>query len=119
MGHAVTRVDGTWSDTDVALKDDFAACEIARAEDIAELFLKPFYFGCEADDPMNATAFGAVKLPFDAKPKAIFGSDIGHWDVPHMDRVLAEAYELVDDGMLDQGDFRDFTFTNPVSYTRV
>ena len=114
MGHTVTRVDGTWPDTDVALKDDFAACEITRAEDIADLFIKPFYFGCEADDPMNAAAFGGVKLPFGAKPKAIFGSDIGHWDVPRMDGVLAEAYELVDDGMLDGVDFRDFTFTNPV-----
>ncbi len=114
MGHAITRVDGTWTNTDVALKDDFAACKIERAEDIAELFIKPFYFGCEADDPMNATAFGGVKLPFDAKPKAIFGSDIGHWDVPRMDGVLEEAYELVDAGMLDHNDFREFTFTNPV-----
>ena len=114
MGHAVTRVDGTWSDADSALKDDFAACKITRPEDIADLFIKPFYFGCEADDPMNAAAFGGVKLPFDAKPKAIFGSDIGHWDVPHMNGVLAEAYELVDDGMLSDTDFREFTFANPV-----
>ena len=114
MGHAVTRVDGTWSDKDITLKDDFSACEIESAEDIIDLFIKPFYFGCEADDPMNATAFGSVKLPFQAKPKAMFGSDIGHWDVPHMNGVLEEAYELVEHGMLEQQDFQDFTFTNPV-----
>ena len=31
-----------------------------------------------------------------------------------MDAVLEEAYELVDDGMLDHNDIREFTFTNPV-----
>ena len=31
-----------------------------------------------------------------------------------MDGVLEEAYELVNDGMLDHNDFREFTFTNPV-----
>lgn len=113
VGHVVTRVDGTWSNEDELLKDDFAACKITCAEDVAELFIEPFYFGCEADDPMNATAFGNIKLPFDAKPKAMFGSDIGHWDVSLMSGVLKEAYELVEDGMLDEGGFREFTFANP------
>src|SRR5437899_950862 len=31
--------------------DDWAACHIARAEDIRDLFIPHFYFGCEADDP--------------------------------------------------------------------
>ena len=62
---------------------------------------------------MNVTAFGKVDLPFGARPKAIFGSDIGHWDVTHMNGVLAEAYEMVEDGKIDADDFRVFTFTNP------
>ena len=33
---------------------------------------------------------------------------------PRMDGDLEEAYEFVDDGMLDHNDFREFTFTNPV-----
>ena len=37
--------------------DDFAACKITRKEDWVDLYAKPFYFGCEADDRMNATAF--------------------------------------------------------------
>jgi len=32
--------------------DDFASCAIGRKEDFRDLFLKPFFFGCEADDPV-------------------------------------------------------------------
>jgi hypothetical protein len=38
--------------------DDFSACQITRKEDWVELYAKPYYFGCEADDRMNATAGG-------------------------------------------------------------
>ena len=113
MGHVVTRVDGTWSSKDIELKDDLAACGIDKAEDIVDRFIRPFYFGCEADDPMNATAFGKVALPFGARPQAMFGSDIGHWDVTDMNGVLAEAYEMVEDGLITEDDFRNFTFGNP------
>ena len=95
--------------------DEYAACGIKSAEDIRDLFVQPFYFGCEADDPMNATAFNTRANPFGARLKAIFGSDIGHWDVPVMNEVLTEAYELVEHGAITEDDFRDFTFTNQVS----
>ena len=36
--------------------DDFAACKITRKEDWIELYAKPYYFGCEADDRMNVCA---------------------------------------------------------------
>ena len=36
--------------------DDFSACKITRKEDWVDLYAKPYYFGCEADDRMNATA---------------------------------------------------------------
>jgi hypothetical protein len=45
---------------------------------------------------------------------AIFGSDIGHFDVPDMTGVLPEAYEMVEDELVTPADFRDFTFTNVV-----
>jgi predicted TIM-barrel fold metal-dependent hydrolase len=93
--------------------DDFAACDIARKEDWLELYAKPFYFGCEADDRMNATAFGRAN-PFGARINAIFSSDIGHFDVPDMLNPVPEAYELVEDGLLTADDFRDFTFANAV-----
>jgi len=101
------------ADPDIAL-DDFAACGIEHAEDIRELFVPRFYFGCEADDPVNSWAFNRKANPFGARLGAVFGSDIGHFDVPDMTKVLHEAYELVEDGLITADDFRDFVFTNPV-----
>jgi predicted TIM-barrel fold metal-dependent hydrolase len=93
--------------------DDFAACKLTRKEDWVDLYVKPYYFGCEADDRMNATAF--LKLnPFDARLNAIYSSDIGHFDVIDMREPLPEAYELVEDGYISQANFRDFVFENAV-----
>ncbi len=49
-----------------------------------------------------------------ARLNAFFSSDIGHFDVPDMTEVVPEAYELVEHGLLDEDDFRDFMFTNAV-----
>ena len=38
--------------------------------------------------------------------KALFASDIGHWDVPDIREVLPEAWELVEDGDATEADFR-------------
>ena len=100
-------------DGGVPVHDDYAACKITRKEDWIDLFAKPFYFGCEADDRMNAVAFGKVN-PFGARINAIFSSDVGHFDVPDMRMVLPEAHELVEDGLITADDFRDFTFANAV-----
>jgi len=94
--------------------DDYSACKITRKEDWRDLFVTPFYFGCEADDRMNAWAFDRRVNPFGARLNAIFSSDIGHFDVPDMMEVLPEAWELVEDGLVTMDDFRDFTFTNAV-----
>lgn len=94
--------------------DDFARCEITRAADIRDLFVPNFYFGCEPDDPVNAWAFRAKTNPFNAKLRAFMGSDIGHFDCVDMAGVLPEAYELVDEGLMTEEDFRDFVFANPV-----
>jgi predicted TIM-barrel fold metal-dependent hydrolase len=95
--------------------DDWAAVQIERAEDIRDLFIPNFYFGCEADDPMNALAFMPRLHRFGARFKAIYGSDIGHWDVPDITEVTEEAWELVEHGLITEDDFRDFVFANPVS----
>ncbi len=94
--------------------DDFAAVGITRAEDIYDLFVPNFFFGCEADDAMNAWAFNEKVNPFKARLGAIFSSDISHWDVPDMRETVSEAYELVDKEIITESDFRDFVFTNPV-----
>jgi len=102
------RLDGNRSEI-----DDFAACKITRKEDWVELFAKPYYFGCEADDRMNAVAFGRGN-PFGAKLNAIYSSDIGHFDVIDFRDPLPEAYELVEDGHITEDNFRDFVFANSV-----
>ena len=81
---------------------------------IRDLFVPSFYFGCEADDPVTSSAFEAKRNPFGVRLNAVFGSDIGHWDVPDMTEVTEEAYEAVEQGLITGDDFRDFVFTNPV-----
>ena len=101
------------SKEDPATIDDWRRCGIEKPDDIKELFVPNFYFGCEADDPMNASAFNTTVNPFGAKLKAVFSSDIGHWDVPDMTEVTEEAYELVEEGKITEDNFRDFVFVNP------
>ena len=94
--------------------DDFGAAGIEKPEDIRDMFANSFYFGSEADDTMTAVGFDPKFNHYDIKLKAILGSDIGHWDVPDMTKVMVEAYEMLDDGFLDESDFRDFVYGNVV-----
>jgi hypothetical protein len=119
---AVRRGEGLEGDSNSTLTggledpDDYFRCKIARKEDLRELFVPRFYFGCEADDPVNAWAFDRRANPMGARLNAIFSSDIGHFDVPDMAAVVPEAYELVEDGLITEGDFRDFMFDNAVRF---
>jgi predicted TIM-barrel fold metal-dependent hydrolase len=97
---------------DAEMLDEFAPCGIKHKREIKDLFVPHFYFGCEADDPITAWAFDTRKNPYGAKLNAIFSSDIGHWDVVDMREVTSEAYELVEHGLLNEDEFRDFTFAN-------
>ena len=105
--------DLLWSDHPDEL-DDWRACQINEAHDIHNLFIPNFYFGCEGDDRLNALAFNTELNPFAARFNAMFGSDIGHFDVPDMRLVVEEAYELVEDELITTDDFRDFVFANAV-----
>lgn len=94
--------------------DEWAESEITSPDDLITLFRDRFYFGCEADDPMNALAYQRHLVPGGVRLRAIFASDVGHWDVPDITGVLPEAYELVEKGLLDADDFRNFVFEDPV-----
>ena len=59
-------------------------------------------------------AAGFMTLPSEAPLQVVLGSDVGHWDVPDMAGVLAEAYELVEDGVLDAARFRAFSCDNAI-----
>ena len=94
--------------------DDFTACGIEKESDIRDLFVPNFYFGCEADDRMTACAFDSRLNHMESKLKAVFSSDIGHWDVPDLTRVLVDAWKMVDRKLITEDDFEAFTFRNPV-----
>ena len=99
---------------DPATLDEFRHTGAKSADAIRRVFTEQFFFGCEADDPMNRIAFDGRTSPMGARLRAVFSSDIGHWDVPDMKGVLLEAWEAVEDGRLNEADFRDFTFANAV-----
>ena len=93
--------------------DDFAACGIEREEEIRIFSFPVFILDVKRTTRLpprhskrNETRLGSVN--------AVFGSDIGHWDVPDMTEVTEEAYEAVEQGLITGDDFRDFVFTNPV-----
>jgi predicted TIM-barrel fold metal-dependent hydrolase len=94
--------------------DEFAAAEIREPDDFRALFADRFYFGCEADDPLLTWAFRDDVNPLGARLRPVFGSDIAHWDVPDMTEPVAEAFELVERGLIGLGEFRELTFLNPV-----
>jgi predicted TIM-barrel fold metal-dependent hydrolase len=95
--------------------DEFAACGIERAEQIVERFAHRFYFGCEADDLSNARAFDP-RNPCGTRLGAMFSSDLGHWDVPDVERVVEEAFELVEQGAMSEEEFHEFSFGHPVRF---
>ena len=97
---------------DRANVDDFRATGAQSAEDFARQFVDGFYFGCEGEDRATVMAFDRRLNHFGHQLNAIFSSDLGHWDVPDMSKVMEETYELVEDEILSPEDFRKFTFTN-------
>jgi len=101
-------------DEDPASLDEFAPSGVRSVADIVRVFTEQCFFGCEADDPMNAMAFDNRLNPEGARLRAMFASDVGHWDVPDFTGVLPEAWELVEDGLVDREQFRDFMFGNVV-----
>ena len=112
-----TRDGRTEPGVDPDFIDDWSALGAESCEDIRDLFIDNLYFGCEADDAMNYTAFNAKANKFGAKLKAMFSSDLGHWDVVDFGDVLAEAHEQTEKGLMTDQDFCDFVFTNPARFT--
>jgi len=96
--------------------DEFEKSGIQSAEDIRNIFVDKFYFGCEGDDPLNAMAFNARGIPFDARLKPLYGSDIGHWDVPDMSEIVEEAYELVERRIINEEALRSLLFDNAITF---
>jgi len=93
-------------------RDDFARIGATSPDDLVARLAGPCFFGCEADDAMVATAFSSA-LPAGTRLQAALSSDLGHWDVDGIDKVLKHAWAHVERGRLTERDFRDFVFVNP------
>ncbi|HLW71149.1 MAG TPA: amidohydrolase family protein [Candidatus Binataceae bacterium] len=94
--------------------DEWARCGVASKEDIRQRFIPKFSFGCEGDDRMTALAFSPQLNPTGSRLAAIYSSDLGHWDLTDMRDAAYEAWELVEHGLINEDDFRDFVFVNAV-----
>ena len=92
--------------------DEWKLSGITSKADIVRIFTEQCFFGCEADDPMNAMAFNEDINPDGSRLRAMFASDIGHWDVPDFTGVLPEAWELIEDELVTRDQFSDFMFGN-------
>lgn len=93
-------------------RDEWRQVGASSKEELIGRFAPSFYFGCEADDRTIAYAFSpANACGFQLKP--IFSSDIGHWDAGDIAGVVAESYELVEDGVLTEQQYASFVYENP------
>ena len=93
--------------------DEFEAIGIDDEDELYDLFVPRFFFGCESDDRTVAFAFSRANM-FGAKLQAMLSSDISHFDVPEMEGVLPAAYGLLADDLLDPAEFREFAFSHAV-----
>jgi hypothetical protein len=94
--------------------NEWRHCGITRADDIYDLFVPHFFFGCEGDDRVTSWAFDSRRNPLGARLNAVYGSDLGHYDLPDMRDAAVEAHEGVERGLMSEEDFRDFVFMNPI-----
>jgi predicted TIM-barrel fold metal-dependent hydrolase len=102
------------AEEDPARLDEWAESGVRSKEDIRDLFVPRFFFGCEGDDRLAALAFDRRRNPFGSRLNAVYSSDIGHFDLPDMRDAAAEAYELLEEELITEADFRDFVFVNAV-----
>lgn len=99
---------------DPKLVDEFHACGMSRAEDLIDRFARPFFFGCEADEPYAGAALRGEGMPFETPIQALFSSDMGHWDVADSRTVTVEAYQQLEDGLMSETQYRSFMYGNTV-----
>ena len=63
-----------------------------------------------------AAAFNTKVNPLGVKVNALWSSDSGHWDVPDITDVLADSWDLVEEGVITADDFEALVYRNPYSF---
>ncbi|MEH1841294.1 MAG: hypothetical protein V7L20_21685 [Nostoc sp.] len=94
--------------------DEFELARIEKPEDVRDRFLNYFYFGTESDDTRVSQAFNRAANPFGDRIKAFLGSDSGHWDVPDITAVTANAYSMAEHEIITEEDLRYFLSIHPL-----
>ena len=95
-------------------RDEFENSGLRSEDDLARIFGEQFYFGCESDDVTVHRALDGPGNPMGTRLRPVFSSDIGHWDVPHLDAPLPNSYKLLSRGRLSKDDYRAFVFEEVV-----
>ncbi|MAG29736.1 MAG: hypothetical protein CL908_02440 [Deltaproteobacteria bacterium] len=96
-------------------RDEFEDSGLSGEADIARIFREQFFFGCESDDVTVHRALDAPGNPMNVPLQPIFSSDIGHWDVAHLDDPVPQSYRLVERGQLSKEAYRAFVFDEAVA----
>ena len=94
---------------DIDCIDDWEAAGVKSKQDIHDLFVPRFFFGCEADDLTIAHAFNRHSMHGGAQLQALFSSDVAHWDVPDMTEpvTLGDADIALQDHVHARGGLAD------------
>ena len=95
--------------------DDFGEVPCQSAEQLIKDFADHFYFGCNSDDRGTSWAF---RNPGGFVLKAMFASDVAHWDVPNMANCVAESYEFITRDELNEDEYRKLMFDHVAEYLR-
>jgi predicted TIM-barrel fold metal-dependent hydrolase len=96
--------------------DDYALAGITSVEDIRDRYIPNFYFGTEADDRTLGYAFDTRSTPLNAQVNMFYSSDIGHWDVPEINTILADTFQLVEEGVISAANFKQLVHTGPYNF---
>ena len=88
-----------------------------RKEDFHDLFVRSFFFGCEADDPLTAGAFNARLNPFGSHGSRRCSARTSRTGTyPTCRRCSKRRTRWSSTAGSPTDDFRDFMFTNPVTF---
>jgi predicted TIM-barrel fold metal-dependent hydrolase len=106
----------TWLDEEdlAAQGDEYALAGIEQLSDFESGFVDNFFFGCLGEATFDHLAFEEANFPSSSKLKAVYGTDMGHYNPTPMDEMLGSAHEAVDQERISPDDFRAMTFANPV-----
>jgi hypothetical protein len=96
------------------IRDEFADALIDDKYELKEMFENQLFFGCESDDLSVYRATNSKGNAMHARLRPLFSSDAGHFDLWDIRTAVPTSHKMVEEGLLDDNDYRQFVFDNPV-----